>query len=259
VHARPVGRRRAVAFAASTAFLLAAWNNVVVTRVPGHPASYVPGNLAATALLLTAARAEGIAWPQVGLDPGRLREGVRWGGPGSAAVAACYAIGLTVPAARTLLADARVAGADGAEIAYEVLIRIPLGTVLWEETAFRGVLLASLLRVMPPRPAIAASAAVFGIWHIRPTLSATAANELASGPFGRLAAAFWGCAGTAAVGLLFTGLRLRSGSLLAPVLVHAATNCLGLLVAVAAHRLNRSGVGGVGRERTELSRHLDAH
>ena len=259
MHARPAGRRRAVVFAASTALLLAAWNNVVVTGLPGYPASYVPGNLAATTLLLTAARVDGVPWHQLGFDPRRLRDGVRWGGPASAAVAACYALGLTVPAVRPLLADARVAGADGADIAYQVLIRIPLGTVLWEETAFRGVLLAALLRVLPPRPAIGASAAVFGIWHIRPTLSATAANGLASGLLGRIAAAFWGCAGTAAAGLLFTGLRIRSGSLLAPLLVHAATNCLGLLAAAAAHRLNRSGVGGVGREGKELSCHLDSH
>jgi uncharacterized protein len=211
----------------------------VVTRLPGYPASYVPGNVAATALLLTVARAEGIPWQELGFDPRRLREGLRWGGPGSAAVAAGYTIGLTVPALRPLLDDARVAGADGGEIVYQVLIRIPLGTVLWEETAFRGVLLAALLRVLPPRTAVGASAAVFGIWHIRPALSATAANDLASGLPGRTAAALSACVGTAAAGVLFTGLRMRSGSLLAPVLVHAATNCLGMLAAAAAHRLER--------------------
>jgi uncharacterized protein len=243
MHARPVGRRRAVAFAAATSLLLGAWNNVVVTRLPGYPASYVPGNLAATALLLTAARAEGMTWQQLGFDPGQLREGVRWGGLGSAAVAAGYTIGLTLPAARPLLHDARVAGADSAEIASQVLVRIPLGTVLWEEAAFRGVLLAALLRVLPPRTAIGASAAVFGLWHIRPTLSAVAANDLAGGLPGRTAAVLSGCVGTAAAGVLFTGLRLRSGSLLAPLLVHAATNCLGMLAAAAAHRLDPRAAG----------------
>jgi membrane protease YdiL (CAAX protease family) len=238
VHARPVGRRKAAAFAASTALLLGAWNNVLVTRLPGYPASYVPGNVAATALLLMAARAAGITWQQLGFDPGRLREGLRRGGQGSAVVAAGYTIGLTVPAVRPLLHDARVAGADGGEIAYQVLIRIPLGTVLWEETAFRAVLLAALLQVLPPRTAIGTSAAVFGFWHIRPTLSAAAANDLASGLPGRTAAVLSGCVLTAAAGVLFTGLRIRSGSLLAPILVHAATNCLGLLAAAAAHRLD---------------------
>jgi membrane protease YdiL (CAAX protease family) len=45
------------------------------------------------------------------------------------------------------------------------------------------------------------------------------------------------CLGTAAAGVLFAELRLRSGSLLAPALLHLATNCLGLLAAAAAHRL----------------------
>jgi membrane protease YdiL (CAAX protease family) len=241
VHARPVCRRRAVAFAAATSLLLGAWNNVVVIRLPGYPASYVPGNLAATALLLTAARAEGMTWQQLGFDPDRLRDGARWGGLGSAVIAAGYTIGLAVPAARPLLADARVAGAGGAEIARQVLTRIPFGTVLWEEAAFRGVLLAALSRVLPPRTAIGASAAVFGLWHIRPTLSALAANDLAAGRPGRTAAVLVGCVGTAAAGVLFTGLRLGSGSLLAPLLVHAATNCLGLLAAAAAHRLAPRG------------------
>jgi membrane protease YdiL (CAAX protease family) len=242
VHARPPGRRKAAAFAASTALLLGAWNNVVVTRLPGYPASYVPGNLGATALMLTGARAVGLTWQELGLDPRRLRHGWRWGGRGSAVVAAGCAVGLAVPAARPLLADARVAGVDGREIAYQVLIRIPFGTVLWEETAFRGILLAALLRLLPRRTAIGASAAVFGLWHVRPTLSAATANGLAEGMPGRAAAVLSGCAVTAAAGVLFARLRLRSGSLLAPVLLHAATNCLGLVAAAAAHRIGSNPV-----------------
>jgi uncharacterized protein len=40
-----------------------------------------------------------------------------------------------------------------------------------------------------------------------------------------------------AAGVLFTMLRLRSGSLLAPVLLHLATNSLGTPAAAAALRL----------------------
>jgi membrane protease YdiL (CAAX protease family) len=209
----------------------------VVTRLPGSPASYVPGNVAATALLLAAARSVGLGWQELGLDRRRLRDGLRWGAPGSAAVAAGYTVALSVTGLRPLLRDARIAGVGGGEIAYQVLIRIPLGTVLWEETAFRGVQLAALLRVLPPRAAIGTSAAVFGIWHIRPTLNAAAANGLAPGPLGRTVAALGGCGVTAAAGVFFTHLRLRSGSLLAPVLLHGAMNCLGLVAAAAAHRL----------------------
>ena len=45
------------------------------------------------------------------------------------------------------------------------------------------------------------------------------------------------CLGTAAAGVLFTVLRQRSGSLLAPVLLHLATNSLGTPAVAGALRL----------------------
>jgi uncharacterized protein len=237
VHARPVRRTRAIAFASALVLFLGAWNNVVVIRLPGYPASYVPADVAATAVLLAAARVTGLSWAELGLARHRLTAGLRWGGPCGAAVTAGYAVGLAVPALRPLLADARVAGADAGEVAYQVLVRIPFGTVLWEEVAFRGVLLAALARVLPPRAAAGVAAAVFGLWHVRPTAGAVAANELADGPLARAALVLAGCALTAGAGVLLTWLRTRSGSLLAPVLLHLAANSGGLLAAAAAHRL----------------------
>lgn len=237
MHAGPVGRRRALALTAPLVLFLGAWNNVVVPRLPGSPGSYVVANVAATGSLLLAARAAGIPWAELGLDRRRLGAGLRWGGVCSAVVAAGCAAGLALPAVRPLFADDRVAGADGGEIAYQVLVRIPLGTVLWEEIAFRGVLHAALARLLPLRAAVAVSAVVFGFWHIRPTSSAVAANDLADGPVGRGLIVLLGCLVTAGAGVLFTWLRTRSGSLLAPVLLHLATNTLGTLAAAAAHRL----------------------
>lgn len=214
--------------------VLCAWNNVVVTRVPG-PYALVNGT--ATVVLLAAARAGGLSWAELGLDRRRLGAGLRWGGGCAALVACGYAVALAVPGLRPLLTDARVAGLDGGEIAARVLVRIPVGTVLWEEVAFRGVLLAALLRVTSPRAAVAVSAAVFGLWHVRPTAAAVAANDLPGGPVLLVAAVALGCLVTAAAGVLFVALRQRSGSLVAPVLLHLATNTLGLLAAAAAHRL----------------------
>jgi len=45
------------------------------------------------------------------------------------------------------------------------------------------------------------------------------------------------CLGTAAAGVGFSWLRLRSGSLLAPVLLNLVTNSAGTLAAAAASRL----------------------
>ena len=237
MHARPAGRRRALVLAVPLVLALAAWNNVVVTRLPGYPGSYVPANVVATALLLAAARAASLSWAELGLDRGRLRAGLRWGGWCFALVAAGYGVGVAIPALRPLFADARAAGTDAGELAYQVLVRIPWGTVLWEEVAFRGVLLAALARALSRRAAVWGSAAVFGIWHVRPTLSAAAANDLPGGTGALVAAVVLGCLATTAAGLLFAWLRLRSGSLLAPVLLHLGTNSLGLIAATAAHHL----------------------
>lgn len=230
-------RGRVVAFAAALAVGLAAWNNVVVTRLPGYPGSYVVANVAAAAVLLAVARATGLSWEELGLARRRLGAGARWGGVCVALVAAGYVVALAAPAVRPLLTDARVAGLGGGEVAYRVLVRIPLGTVLWEEIAFRGVLLAALARVLSLRTATVVSAAVFGIWHVRPTLSALAINDLADGPLLSGAAVLLGCLATALAGVFLTWLRLRSGSLLAPVLLHLATNSLGTLAAASALRL----------------------
>ncbi len=217
--------------------VLAAWNNVLVTRLPGYPRSYVVGNVAAAALLLVSARAAGLSWEELGLARRRAAAGARWGTACFAVVAAAYLVTLTVPAGRPLLTDARMAGLDGGELAYQVLVRIPLGTVLWEEVAFRGVLLAVLTRLLSLRAAVAVSSVVFGVWHVRPTLSALAANGLVDGTVFTGLAVLLGCLATAAAGVVLAWLRLRTGSLLAPALLHLATNSLGALAAAAAVRL----------------------
>lgn len=237
MHGRAVSRRRLIGLTGAVVVVLSAWNNLVVTRLPGYPASYVVINVAATGVLLAAARWAGLTWAELGLARRRLPAGLLLGGACAATVAAGYVTALVVPALRPLLTDARVGGMDGGEIVYQTLVRVPFGTVIWEEVAFRGVLLAALMRLFPVRVAVAASAAVFGIWHIRPTLSAVEANDYVDGALPVGAVVLAACLGTAAAGLLFTFLRLRSGSLLAPVLLHLATNSLGTLAAAAAIRM----------------------
>lgn len=237
MHRAGCGGGRPVAFAVVVVLVLAAYNNVVLTRLPGYPASYVLANLAAAALLLAAARVSGLSWGDLGLDPRRLLAGANWGGPCVALVAVGYVVALALPSTRPLLADARVVGLDAGDIAHRVLVQIPLGTVLWEEVAFRGVLLAALARTMPLRGAVAVSAVVFAVWHVRPTLSAIAVNDLVEGPLLVGLAVLSGCLATGLAGVVLTWLRLRSGSLLAPVLLHVATNSLGTLAAVVAVRV----------------------
>jgi membrane protease YdiL (CAAX protease family) len=228
--------RRHWAFAVVLVVLLVLWNNVVIVLVADG--SYVVVNGTAAGVLVAVARWTGLSWAELGLARRRAGAGLRWGGAAFAVVAVALTVAVAVPLLRPLLTDARAAGRDAGDIAAEVLVRIPLGTVLWEEVAFRGVLLAALARVLPMRSAVGAAAVVFGIWHIRPTLSGIAANDLVDATWLRALTVLGVCTFTAAAGVLLSWLRLRSGSLLASMGPHLATNTLGTVAAAAAHRLS---------------------
>jgi membrane protease YdiL (CAAX protease family) len=90
--------------------------------------------------------------------------------------------------------------------------------------------------------------AVFGLWHIRPTAEALAVNRLAVGRGARILAVTAVVAGTAGAGTVFLLLRERSGSLAAPVMLHLAANCAGL-VASALGRLSDARAGGSASQR----------
>lgn len=157
----------------------------------------------------------------------------------AAPVAAAFGLAALTPATRPLLNDQRVADLDRRQLAYHVLLRIPLGTAVWEEVAFRGVLQAALRRVLAEPAATAVASVIFGVWHIRPTAEALAANRLATARGARIAGVTAAVAATAAIGALLSHLRERSGSLAAPVLVHLAANCTAPLASALARTLSR--------------------
>jgi membrane protease YdiL (CAAX protease family) len=199
---------------------------------PWHDRRYVRVNLCAAGTALAAAALSGLTPADLGFGRGRWLPG-RAGYRLAATVAAGWLLVAVVPPARPLLRDERVAALDGRAAAYQALIRIPMGTVLWEEIAFRGVLQAALRRVMPKTTAIAVTSCLFGVWHIRPTLQGLRANGLAGTRGRAVAGVTAGVAGTIAGGVLFSWLRERSGSLAAPILLHVATNSGGLVAALA--------------------------
>jgi membrane protease YdiL (CAAX protease family) len=230
--------RSDLAFAAAACALLAAYNNLAGLR-PWHRRWYPAVNALAAGVTLAAAAASGLTATDLGLRRDQLRSGLRLGSAAAAPVVAAFALAALTPATRPLLDDQRVAGLDGRQLAYQVLLRIPLGTVAWEEIAFRGVLQAALRRVLAEPAATAAASAVFGIWHIRPAAEALAANRLAPGRGARIAAVTAVAAGTTAAGALLSVLRERSGSLAAPVLLHLAANCVAPLASALARRSQR--------------------
>ena len=101
---------------------------------------------------------------------------------------------------------------------------IPIGTVLLEEVAFRGVLWGLLWRLGGTVVATAVSSALFGLWHILPSfLRAAVAKDLkvigsavGQGRSAQVIAVLGTVLFTAGSGVVFCELRRRSGSILAP-------------------------------------------
>jgi uncharacterized protein len=231
----PAARTRDVGFAIAACAGLAAYNNVI-SRHPWHHRRYVLLNLCATGAALSAATASGLKAADIGFGRGSWRPG-RLGAGLAAGVGAGWLLLAVVPATRPVLYDKRITALSERAVACQALLRIPVGTVLWEEIAFRGVLQAALRRTMSERAAIIVTAGVFGVWHVRPTLEALRVNGLAADRKQAVARVFAGSAAMAAAGALLSWLRARSGSLTEPVLLHLITNCGGLVTAWAVARV----------------------
>ena len=214
----------------TASLLVMACANVAANRLPG--ASVAIG-LGLTGALAVVARLSGLTAADLGLARATWPAGLRWGGACVAIAAAGYGIALLIPAVR----DAVGGSAPGTweQTLLASLVIIPLATVIPEEFAFRGVLWGLLRRQSGRRVATAVSSAVFGLWHVLPSLAGGAANEAVDGVVGGVVG---GTAGavlrvvgtvvfTGAAGVLFCELRARSDSLLAPMLAHWAVNGLG--------------------------------
>ncbi|MGI8709982.1 MAG: CPBP family intramembrane glutamic endopeptidase [Acidimicrobiales bacterium] len=213
--------------------------NVVQNRVVS-PGFYVPVAVAAAVALLAFARiVDGRSWDQLGLARRHVGRGLVWGAVLAGVVVAVYLVGLTLPSTRDLFRDDRVRDWTIAQSLVAALVRVPLGTVLVEEVAFRGVLPA-VLGVRTRRwVAVGASAGLFGLWHLLPALGIGRVNPVAQdsvASHGMWVAVLAAVVSTAAVGVWFWWLRHRARSLLAPMALHWATNGLGYLFAAYAWR-----------------------
>lgn len=207
---------------------LGAWN-VVVNRYLPDP-GYVPANLAVAAATYLLGRAGGATNRQLGLGATWAIRGFRWGSVGAGLTAAAVVVAGRHSRTRHLFDDARAA--EG-RTAYETLLRIPLGTVVLEEVAFRGVVPA-LLDGPGRRGASLRTAALFGLWHILPTLNTLDINEVADRKT-RAKAVAGGVGVTAVAGMGLDLLRMASGSIVAPALVHWSANAVAY--ALAATRM----------------------
>lgn len=224
-----------VGVAAATVLGLVAWNNQVAAYA-WHARHYVAGNLVGTAAMLTVARVRGVSARELGLSPQRAAAGARAGAAVAVPILAMWALAVLSPRHRRRLKDPRIVSMTARTVTYHAAVRVPLGTVVWEETAFRAVLPVLLRRAMPPRRAAVVNAVVFGLWHVRPTLDALRLNGVPLTRPHRTAAVAVAVLASALADVLFSCLHRSTGSLLAPVLVHIASNSGGTVAAAVAGR-----------------------
>ena len=204
-----------------------ALHNVAVHRLLPAPADAAL-NLATAVGLTGFARHAGCSRGDLGIRAEDAGSGLR-AGLGAAAVAGgAVALAAALPATGRYFGDRRVGGAGHREAAYHLAVRIPLATALAEELLFRGVLLALFRQRRSEAAAVLWTSLLFGAWHVLPTIDhyqGNPASDLVADPVrGRLLAVLATTLSTTVAGGAFAWLRLRSRSLLAPILAHAAVN-----------------------------------
>jgi membrane protease YdiL (CAAX protease family) len=194
----------------------------------------VTGPLAAL-LLLVLARSAGLTWEELGLGSRTLLRGAQVAASAFVAVAIVYSVAVVIPFTRSAFRDTRYRLGLRPAL-YLSLVAIPLGTVLFEEVAFRSVLWGLLAHDFGVPVATTVSAALFGLWHVLPAVALARTHTSVRGPTTAgvrrvsltvLATIVF----TAIAGVVFAELRRRSGSLVAPTGLHWATNGLGVLAA----------------------------
>lgn len=208
---------------------------------------FVPSGPDIVTNLVVAALLAGVAWwggqslAEIGLAATTTRRGLLFGGAAILAVAAVVGLAAAVSAGSSTPAfDDDRTRVGAASMAFTVLVAIPLGTVVLEELAFRGTLLAFLQRLLPVRSAVLAGSVLFGFWHVAPAIQSAGDNAALSGiadsPLGLAATVAGTVLATTVAGLVFCWLRLRSRSLLAPALAHVGTNSVPFFIAWLVNR-----------------------
>lgn len=197
------------------------------------------------AALVLIAWSAGASLADLGLGRKDVPAGLLYGAGAFGLVLLVLVVAAVIPATNGFLHDSR-AQISGGRLLYELGVSIVLFTAIPEELAFRGVLLGSGLRLWGRWRASLITSALFGLWHIAPTLHTMSDNHIFRGASGSVGGQVLLVLGSIAVtfvaGLVFCWLRLRSRSLIAPILAHAATD--GLALAVAWFAVHQPGLFG---------------
>jgi hypothetical protein len=217
---------------------------LVLTNLIAHfttPWASIATVPAAAVGLVILVRWRGLGWAELGLGREHLRSGLGYALAAVALVMSVIAVGVLLPMTRPMFLNHHYATVSGALIASMVII--PLQTVIPEELAFRGVLHGALNRAWGFRGVALAGSLLFGLWHIATSLGLTSSNVgftrlFGGGIFGMVAGVTLAVLATGSAGFVFSWLRRRSGSLIAPIALHWSLNGVGALAAALVWHLS---------------------
>ena len=195
---------------------------------------------AAAVGLVVLVRCNGLGWAELGLGREHWKSGLGYALAAVAVVGSVIGIGVLLPMTRPMFMNHHYATISGALVASMVVI--PLQTVIPEELAFRGVLHGALNRAWGFRGVALGGSLLFGLWHVATSLGLTSSNVgftrlFGGGVVGMLAGVTLAVLATGAAGFVFSWLRRRSGSLIAPIALHWSLNGLGALAAALVWHL----------------------
>jgi membrane protease YdiL (CAAX protease family) len=215
-------------------------HNVLVHRV--LPPRFHPlAGAVTTGVIFGLSRAAGATVRELGLEAETFGRGIRVGSAAGAAVGTGITAAMLLPAGRRYFARSAPATTSKRRMAYDTAIRIPWMTAAFEEMAFRGVLYGLLEHRFSKPVALAGSTAAFAAWHVLPALPGAGGVQDTWDTSRPALAVLGSVAVTGAAGLAFGLLRAQTGSVVAPFLVHSATNVGGYTAAVTARALERRG------------------
>ena len=222
--------------------------NIVNNRVAPQT-HYLMWAFVGSVVLLAIGLLDGNSFTDMGLGFSYLIPGLIWAGASIGLITVAYLVGSIFKKTREAFADERVGALSGSRLAFQALVEVPFGTVLLEEIAFRAVLFSMLARRFGVIPAIIISAVIFGLWHILPSIGTHEANPalgsvVGTGRRGNILAVIASVLTTAIAGVVFAGLRIVSGSVLAPMGFHWATNGLGYFFSWFLLRFRRRRISG---------------
>jgi membrane protease YdiL (CAAX protease family) len=217
--------------------VLALTNLIAHFTTPWASVATVP---AAALGLLVLLKSRGLGWSELGLGREHWKTGVWYAVGAVVLVLTVLAVGALLPWTRPMFMNNHYATVSGALIASMVII--PLQTVIPEEIAFRGALHGTLDRAWGFRGVAAAGSMLFALWHIATSLGLTSNNVgftrlFGAGFLGEVIGILLAVVATGVAGFVFTWLRKRSGSLIAPIALHWSLNGLGALAAAFVFHL----------------------